>query len=656
MRLPHYVLCLLLVIPVAIAYYFAVDRSVSVVLQALVSTVLWVVFIYVALTAIRRLIIRRVLALTSYSLLAVYCGGLLLSFYLQGEYFNRQFFFHLDISTLTETWSAFYRQFLVFLLWFFAIWLTVWKLPWRSLSTRILAASPLILAMALLLDPGLRSSAVFAVQSFHAGGSEELQDIDWEGLRLNEGALTESASAARAGKNLVLIFMEGLERLYTDESVFPGLTPNLNALAADNWQLTQLTQSPGTSWTMGGLVSSLCGTPLLYDMDFGGNLIMTTNFLNRAQCLPDVLNSAGYRQTFMGGASLEFAGKGLFLRSHSFNSVLGRFELQDKLLDRKYMAGWGLFDDSLLGFAVEEFERLASTEKPFNLTVLTVDTHHPSGEPSKSCPRYSGEDNSILHSVHCTDFLVGQFVDRIKDHPAFADTVVVLVSDHLAMRNKAFGLFPRGYPRRLFFTAINSAMQGISTIPAVSMDIAPTVLSLLEVDHSAEFLVGEDLTALRDPTRDLLRNNLRRNQTIANLNSNHLTADLDLEREAVRISPNALEFNKQITDVRIDGDALSFEATGRDPHLFLPVLKNKSGGLIIVSIDLEVPVETQLEVYYHTRKHRKYDRSHLRNHVAKLGRKTLKVPLPADADSGRIRIDPGHKPGRYTIYSIDVQL
>ena len=49
---------------------------------------------------------------------------------------------------------------------------------------------------------------------------------------------------------------------------------------------------------------------------------------------------------------------------------------------------------------------------PFNLTLLTVDTHHPTGNASHSCSKYGAIDNSILHAVHCTDYLVGRFIER----------------------------------------------------------------------------------------------------------------------------------------------------------------------------------------------------------------------------------------------------
>ena len=198
--------------------------------------------------------------------------------------------------------------------------------------------------------------------------------------------------------------------------------------------------------------------------------------MDRAVCLPDILNIANYQQVFMGG---DFAGKGEFLNAHSFDRVLGRDELIPRMADPSYLGGWGLFDDSLFDLALEEFNVLAQSEEPFNLTILTVDTHHPTGEPSASCDHYPHSDNSILQAVHCTDQLIGRFIENLHHHPVYEDTVIVLTSDHLGMRNNAFPLFPQDYDRKLYFNVLSSMHR----------DLAPTILGLLDVEHSASFLV-----------------------------------------------------------------------------------------------------------------------------------------------------------------------
>ncbi|NRB71777.1 MAG: sulfatase-like hydrolase/transferase [Xanthomonadales bacterium] len=316
---------------------------------------------------------RLPLRMVLFGLLGIYFFGQFVSYYLQGSYFNQQYFFHLHLSTITETWRAYYPQFLTFIGWMGCLMAVLWfSRSERTLEHKPFYLSFLVLVLALAFDPGLRDKAITTAQTVfhiedgglvsvdfgelglnqHAMQLNDLDSIDWEGLYLHEAALNfNEASAAKPGKNLLLIFMEGFDRLYTDETVFPGLTPNLKALNAEGWQLERLMPVAGSSWTMGGLVSSLCGTPLLHQWHFGGNNIMFTNFLNRARCLPDVLHDAGYEQTFMGGASLKFAGKGHFLKTHSYDAVYGSKTLRKRLPASAKVGDWGLYDDDLLDLA-----------------------------------------------------------------------------------------------------------------------------------------------------------------------------------------------------------------------------------------------------------------------------------------------------------------
>ena len=353
---------------------------------------------------------------------------------------------------------------------------------------------------------------------------QTLSEIDWQLLKLDRKALDNDGLIAEPGKNLVLIYMEGLDVIYTEEDIFPGLTPNLNRLNSEGEQLENYIPIEGTGWTMAGIVSSLCGTPLVHNLGLDGNVIMFSGFLDRAVCLPDILNIANYQQVFMGGASLSFAGKGEFLSAHSFDRVLGRDELIPRLADPSYLGSWGLFDDSLFDLALEEFNVLAQSEKPFNLTILTVDTHHPTGEPSPSCDHYPQSDNSILQAVHCTDQLIGRFIENLRHHPAYEDTVIVLTSDHLGMRNNAFPLFPQDYNRKLYFNVLNAGLHFPRDRLATPVDLAPTILGLLNVEHSASFLAGGNLLEREVLNLSDAENFANRQKAIEFINTRHLSS------------------------------------------------------------------------------------------------------------------------------------
>ena len=94
-------------------------------------------------------------------------------------------------------------------------------------------------------------------------------------------------------------------------------------------------------------LAMLCGTPLmpaglLHDSQFEP----LHHVVPGVACLGDLLAGLGYRQTFMGGASTEFAGKGLFYTDHAYQRVLGREQLVERLDDSQYLNSWGLYDMS----------------------------------------------------------------------------------------------------------------------------------------------------------------------------------------------------------------------------------------------------------------------------------------------------------------------
>ncbi|MGV0034900.1 MAG: sulfatase-like hydrolase/transferase, partial [Candidatus Azotimanducaceae bacterium WSBS_2022_MAG_OTU7] len=157
-----------------------------------------------------------------------------------------------------------------------------------------------------------------------------------------------------------------------------------------------------------------------------------------------------------------------------------------------YHTGWGLYDDSLFDIARDEFTRLAAGQEPFNLTLLTIDTHSP-GKPSASCLPFSEADNSILDAVYCTDQLLSGFLAFLKASPAWPNTVVALVSDHYAMRNAAQEYFPPNRDRRLLFNLLNAGDSREVQSAGTLMDIGPTVLEAIDVQHNQAFLAGQNL-------------------------------------------------------------------------------------------------------------------------------------------------------------------
>ena len=240
-------------------------------------------------------------------------------------------------------------------------------------------------------------------------------------------------------RNIVFIYLEGLERTYFDQDIFPGLIKELRALEGQSTYFTNLQQTWGSGWTIAGMVTTQCGIPLVTP-SHGNSMRGMDSFLQGATCLGDLLSSDGYSLSYLGGADLKFAGKGKFLASHGFEDIRGRNTLTTLVKNRRYMGPWGLYDDSLLDIAYQRYLELSQADKPFGLFMLTLDTHPPRGNPSGRCSgvEYNDGSNPVLNTVACTDILIGEFVRKINKSGYADDTIIVIASDHLSLKNTAY--------------------------------------------------------------------------------------------------------------------------------------------------------------------------------------------------------------------------
>jgi phosphoglycerol transferase len=246
-----------------------------------------------------------------------------------------------------------------------------------------------------------------------------------------------------------------------------------------------LQQYRGGGWTMSGLVSTQCGIPLkgtgsASGNDLGGGL---DSYLGGSTCLGDVLHEHGYKNVFLGGANSSFAAKDTFLGSHGYSE---QKDLSDWRAagepEENFRSDWGLSDERLLAHAADELDVLhAEAEKtgqPFNLSVLTLDTH----EPVHVYDYCSVDTQDPVTSVfHCSMTQVAGFVEHMKQKGYLDDTAVVIMGDHLKHMgaNDAFHEQLDDHPNRTIFNRIwipggetNSALR-----PRVDqLNMYPTIL------------------------------------------------------------------------------------------------------------------------------------------------------------------------------------
>ncbi|MFD2192363.1 sulfatase-like hydrolase/transferase [Pistricoccus aurantiacus] len=290
-------------------------------------------------------------------------------------------------------------------------------------------------------------------------------------------------------KNLVVLYLESVESTYFDERLFPELLPALRERRGESLHFSGIAQTPGTGWTIAGLVNTQCGLPLATPGAGDNDMGRVRYFLPKAKCLAEHLQDNGFRTVYMGGASGKFAGKDRFLEQHGFDVVRDKeyFSTWKGMAESEF-SGWGAYDDELLEGVFDEFVTLSEKQEPFALFALTMDTHHPHGHISPSCRgvRYRDGKLKSLNALACADRLVSRFIDRVRASPWAADTTLVVLSDHLAMVNDATPLIEKAKRRDNLLMVFDSDIApGERRVQGTMLDVGPTLLSLMRADTAA---------------------------------------------------------------------------------------------------------------------------------------------------------------------------
>jgi len=249
---------------------------------------------------------------------------------------------------------------------------------------------------------------------------------------------------------------------------------------------------------MSAIVGITLGIPLVttidgFDVDWNGFdryiKFKKISFLPGVIGLTDILAKAGYEQRFLIGSDKKFAGRDLFFYTHG-NVIIKDLNYYKKIgkIPEDYHVFWGFEDEKLYQFAKEELIALSSSSKPFNLIMLTVDTHFPNGYLSETCKKNSLFDKQYKNVLSCASKQLYAFIEWIKKQPFYKNTTIVILGDHLFMDDGT--LIPRNAKRRIYNVFINSPIKPLKekNRQFSNLDMFPTILDSLNVKYNSQGL------------------------------------------------------------------------------------------------------------------------------------------------------------------------
>ena len=302
-------------------------------------------------------------------------------------------------------------------------------------------------------------------------------------------------------RNLIYIFLESMETTYSDvddggafdENVIPELTEiaqtNEDFSGADP-KLNGGYSLAGTTWTMGAMFAQTSGLPLNISIS-ANDMDTQDSFFPGVTTLGDILSDAGYTQTLLIGSEAQFGGRKLYFQEH------GNYEMEDYsyaiengLIPSDYKVWWGYEDQKLFEFAKERLLQLSQGDEPFNLTMLTVDTHFEDGYVCEQCP--TEYDTQYSNVMACSSRQVGEFLKWIQQQDFYENTTIVISGDHPTMDSEYCAEIDQEgyYDRRVFTAYINAAAyaQDQQERTYSTFDNFPTTLAALGVQIDGDRL------------------------------------------------------------------------------------------------------------------------------------------------------------------------
>jgi phosphoglycerol transferase MdoB-like AlkP superfamily enzyme len=319
--------------------------------------------------------------------------------------------------------------------------------------------------------------------------------------RFTEGKHPLEREVRAAGKaqrhHVVMVSIESLGSDFVESfGGKPGLTPNLDRLAREGLAFTNL-YATGLRTVRGleALTLSLPPTP-------GHAVPMRAN--NKGfQTFGGVFKEQGYEALYVYGGYSRFDNMRDFFGGNGY-TVVDRSAIASA--DISHETIWGVADEDLFRLAVNEIDQRAAAGTKVFAHVMTTSNHRPFTYPAGRVDIPSGTNRE--GAVKYTDWAIGELMRQAKAKPWFADTVFVFVADHTSNGRGRINLPPENYRIPMIVYAPGIVAPGKIDTLASQIDVAPTVLALLNVSYTSRFFGQDILTEGQHHPRAFMANYL----------------------------------------------------------------------------------------------------------------------------------------------------
>jgi phosphoglycerol transferase MdoB-like AlkP superfamily enzyme len=277
--------------------------------------------------------------------------------------------------------------------------------------------------------------------------------------------------------NIVLVTIESFSAKYMGSNGDDrNLTPNLDALRKQSLYFNNF-YATGTRTDRGleAITLAIPPTP-------GRSIVKRVGRESGFASLGQQLSAVGYDSVFV------YGGRGYFDNMNAFFSGNGYRVVDQSSVDESeihFKNAWGMADEDLYNQTLKLADADYAKQQPFLLQLMTTSNHRPYTYPDNRIDIKSG--NGRDGAVKYTDYAIGQFLDQARKKPWFDDTIFVFVADHTAGSAGKEDLPISNYQIPLFIYAPKLIDARETAQLASQIDLAPTLLGLLNLDYQSTF-------------------------------------------------------------------------------------------------------------------------------------------------------------------------
>ena len=336
--------------------------------------------------------------------------------------------------------------------------------------------------------------------------------------------------------NVVVVTVESLSADYLETfGDSRRLTPNLDRLRSQSVFFRNF-YATGTRTVRGleAITLSVPPTP-------GRAIVKRPGHETGYASLGQQLQARGYDCAFIYGGRGYFDNMNAFFEGNGYRVIDQTGTPNDMIT---FKNAWGMCDEDLYRLALREADVAHAVGSPFFLQLMTTSNHRPFTYPEGRIDIPSGYGRQ--GGVKYADFAIGRFLEEARRKPWFGETIFVFVADHTSGSAGRQDLPVSEYHIPLYIYAPRVlAPREISTV-ASQIDLAPTILGLLNMDYASTFF-GRDI--LRDnaaPGRALIGNY----QHLGLFDGRDLT--ILSPRQGMRRHEDALGLSDEVADTLAD--------------------------------------------------------------------------------------------------------